>query len=155
MRMDRLRLLREVAVGEGTQILPFVNLYECQIGNDCLIGPFVEIQASVKVGDRVRIQSHSFICSEVSIEDDVFIGHGVVFTNDKYPKVGRRTEYLRTRIMRGASIGSNATILPVTVGRGAIIGAGSVVTKDVRPWAIVAGNPAKEIGRVSRTRSKQ
>jgi acetyltransferase-like isoleucine patch superfamily enzyme len=112
-----------------------------------MIAPFVEIQSGAKIGNNVRVSSHSFICTGVNIEDDVFIGHGVVFTNDKDPTAKAAVEKTwkmeRTIVKRGASIGSNATILPVTIGENALVGAGSVVTKDVPPNTIVAGNPAK------------
>ena len=110
-----------------------------------MIGAFVEIQSNVKIGDRVRVQSHTFICSQVVIEDDVFIGHGVMFTNDKYPKSGVSGRLESTIVRKGASIGSNSTILPVEIGEGALIGAGSVVTRPVPAFAVVAGNPAKSL----------
>jgi UDP-2-acetamido-3-amino-2,3-dideoxy-glucuronate N-acetyltransferase len=130
-----------------------VNLYGCQIGDDTKIGAFVEIQRGVNIGKRVKISSHTFICEGVTIEDEVFIGHGVMFINDLFPrstnqKGNLKTEVdwdlVRTEVKRRASIGSNATILAgLTIGEGAIVGAGSVVTHDVPPYSIVAGNPAK------------
>jgi len=110
------------------------------------VGSFVEIQKDVKIGNNCRIQSHSFICSLVTIKDNVFIGHGVTFINDLHPPSGDSSKWQKTLVQKGASIGSNATILPVTIGEGAIIGAGAVVTKDVPANKIVAGNPAKIIG---------
>lgn len=127
-------------------IIPFphlCNIYSQDIGEDTFIGPFVEIQKGAKIGRRCRIQSHTFICSGVTIGDDVFIGHGVMFVNDKYPKVGQEWEELPTVVENGVSIGSGAVILPVVIGANALVGAGSVVTKNV-PWgAVVKGNPAK------------
>lgn len=140
-------------IGKNTKVWNFVNLYGCRIGSDCLIGTFVEIQQGVTIGDRVRIQSHTFICEGVTIKDDVFVGHHVVFINDKYPRSNssatRSWKLLSTRILKGASIGSNVTILGgITIGQGALVGAGSVVTKNVAKDAIVVGNPARVIGAV-------
>lgn len=139
-------------VGTGTKIWHYCNIYGCKIGKDCNIGSFVEIQKDVVIGDRCFISSHSFICSLVTIEDDVFIGHGVVTINDVYPPSRRRTgtnkAWKGTLIKKGATIGSNATLLPVTIGENAVVGAGSVVTKDVPANCVVAGNPAKVIRRI-------
>jgi acetyltransferase-like isoleucine patch superfamily enzyme len=147
------RIAPDVKLGQNVKIYAFVNLYGCEIGDESRIGTFVEIQKGVQIGCRVKISSHSFICEGVTIEDEVFIGHGVMFINDKYPRStnadgSSQTEadwtLVKTVIGRRASIGSNATILcGVSVGEGAIVGAGSVVTKDVPPYTIVAGNPAK------------
>lgn len=133
-----------------------VNLYGCQIGDETKIGAFVEIQKGAKIGRRCKISSHSFLCEGVEIGDEVFIGHGVMFTNDLYPRAtnaegGMQTEadwvVLPTRVGRGASIGSNATILPnLTIGEGSMVGAGAVVTRDVPAFAVVAGAPARVIG---------
>ena len=123
-----------------------VNLYGCKIGNNCFIGPFVEIQEDVKIGENCRIQSHSFICSKVIIGNDVFISHGAMFINDKYPVRKDSKDWEETIVEDGVVIGSNATILPCKIGRNALVGAGSVVTRNVPPNKIVAGNPAKIIG---------
>ena len=142
-----------VKLGENVKLGKFINLYGCEIGDETKIGAFVEIQKNATVGKRCKISSHSFVCEGVVIEDGVFIGHGVMFINDSYPRATTEGGNLqteadwkveRTVIQRGASIGSGATILAnVTVGEDAIVGAGSVVTKDVPAHAIVAGNPAR------------
>jgi len=143
------RIAPDVKLGKDVTIYDFVNLYGCEIGDGSQIGPFVEIQNGVVIGQRVKVQSHSFICEGVTIEDEAFIGHGAMFVNDKYPvsilPPGMSLpERERTQVCRGASVGSNATILGnLTIGEGAIVGAGSVVTHDVPPRAIVAGNPAR------------
>ena len=143
----------DVKLGKGVRIFGFVNLYGCEIGDETKIGSFVEIQKNAKVGARCKVSSHTFICEGVTLEDEVFVGHGVVFTNDRYPRAtttagGLQTEAdwqcIPTLVKRGASIGSGATLLcGITIGERAIIGAGSVVTKDVPAGAIVAGNPAR------------
>lgn len=155
----------DVKLGKGTKVYAFTNLYGCEIGDDSKIGTFVEIQKKAKIGSRCKISSHTFVCEGVMIEDDVFVGHGVMFINDRYPRStseqgGLQTEAdwecIPTRVARGASIGSNATILcGVTIGERAIVGAGSVVTKNVPAGAIVAGNPAKVIRMVNETKSKK
>src|SRR5437867_2404886 len=148
----------DVKLGKGVRIYGFSNLYGCEIGDDVKIGTFVEVQKGAKVGNRCKISSHSFICEGVTLEDEVFIGHGVTFINDRFPRAtdadGRpQTEAdwscVPTTVKRGASIGSGATILcGVAIGERAIVGAGSVVTKDVPDGAIVAGNPARVLRQV-------
>ncbi|MGE0703127.1 MAG: acyltransferase [Vicinamibacterales bacterium] len=142
----------DVKLGANVRLAPFVNLYGCAIGDDTKIGAFVEVQKNAQVGSRCKISSHTFICEGVTIEDEVFVGHGVTFVNDTYPRAttggGRlQTEadwkVERTLVRKGASIGSGATILAnVTIGEGAMVGAGSVVTRDVPAHTVVAGNPA-------------
>jgi acetyltransferase-like isoleucine patch superfamily enzyme len=142
-----------VKLGRDVKLSKFINLYGCEIGDETKIGAFVEIQKNASVGKRCKISSHTFICEGVTIEDNVFVGHGVMFINDSYPRAtadggGLQTEadwkVEKTVIKKGASIGSGATILAnVCVGENAIVGAGAVVTKDVPPNTIVAGNPAK------------
>jgi len=149
------RVASDVRLGQGVQMFCFVNLYGCTIGDDTKIGAFVEIQKNAVIGARCKISSHTFICEGVYVEDECFIGHGVCFTNDKYPRAtadggGLQTEedwrVVETFVRKGASIGSNATILcGVTIGEGAIVGAGAIVTKDVPPHAVVAGSPAREL----------
>jgi acetyltransferase-like isoleucine patch superfamily enzyme len=137
------QVIRDCRIGEGTRIWNFVNMYECQVGRDSMIGTFVEVQAGVKIGDRTRVQSHTFICELVTIGNDVFVGHGVMFINDTMPPQPDRDQWRSTTIEDGASIGSNATLLPVVIGKDAVVGAGAVVTRDVPPGAVVAGNPAR------------
>lgn len=149
---DYLAIAPDVRLGSNVKLARFINLYGCEVGDNTKIGAFVEIQKNARVGKNCKISSHTFICEGVTIEDEVFIGHGVMFINDTYPRAATggvlQTEgdwsVEPTVIKKGASIGSGATILSkVTVGEGAIVGAGSVVTKDVPDRAIVAGNPAK------------
>lgn len=148
----------DVSVGVGVSIPQpdLVNLFGCSIGDETMIGPFVEIQAGAVIGRRCRIQSHSFICEGVVIEDEVFVGHGVMFINDRYPRATNtdgtskgKSDWIMegTTVARGASIGSNATILAgLVVGEEAIVGAGAVVTADVPAFSIVVGNPARIVG---------
>lgn len=135
--------------GSDVKIVNPVNIYGARIGNQCFIGPFVEIQKTVVIGDRCKIQSHSFICELVTIGDDSFIGHGVMFINDLFdegrPAMGDKTKWKSTVIGRNVSIGSNATILPVEICDNVVIGAGAVVTKNIYEPGIYAGNPAKKI----------
>jgi acetyltransferase-like isoleucine patch superfamily enzyme len=137
------QLIRDCEIGEGTKIWNFVNMYCCKIGRDCMVGHFVEIQEGVTIGDRTRIQSHTFICDMVNIGDDVFVGHGVMFINDTMPPQPEKEKWLPTYIGNRVSLGSNSTILPVKIGDDAVVGAGATVTKDVPAGAIVAGCPAK------------
>ncbi|MFH1905627.1 MAG: acyltransferase [bacterium] len=144
----------DVEFGENVIVYGHANLYGCKIGDDSRIGPFVEIQKGVRIGKRVRIQSHAFICSNVVIEDDVFVGHNVSFINDRYPTAGKATEKTwqaeGVRVCYGASIGSGAIILcDVKINEGAVVGAGSMVTKDVPAHTVVAGNPARALRTLS------
>jgi UDP-2-acetamido-3-amino-2,3-dideoxy-glucuronate N-acetyltransferase len=150
---DYQRIAPDVKLGRDVRIYGFVNLYGCEIGDETKIGTFVEIQKGAKIGDRCKIGSHTFICEGVTIESEVFVGHGVTFINDRYPQATNSAGELQTEadwpcqstvVKRGASIGSGATLLGgITVGENAMIGAGSVVTKDVPPNTTVAGNPAR------------
>jgi UDP-2-acetamido-3-amino-2,3-dideoxy-glucuronate N-acetyltransferase len=147
------RLIHEVRFGDNVIVHSFTNLYGCAIGDNTRIGSFVEIQRGAVIGKNCKVQSHTFICEGVDIQDEVFVGHGVMFINDKYPRAttadgllkgGADWELLRTLVERGASLGSGAVILGgLTIGEGAVVGAGAVVTRDVPPNAIVTGNPAR------------
>src|SRR5881397_116986 len=143
----------DVRLGQNIKLSKFINLYGCSVGHNTKIGAFVEVQKNARIGRNCKISSHTFVCEGVTIEDNVFIGHGVMFINDSYPRATTKDGQLqteadwkieRTVVSKGASIGSGATILAnVTIGENALVGAGSVVTKDVPPNAVVAGNPAR------------
>ena len=149
------RIADDVKLGRNVRVFAFVNLYGCSVGDNSKIGTFVEIQKNAVIGANVKVSSHTFICEGVHIEDDVFVGHNVSFINDKYPRAITGDGQLQTEadwqvvstvVKRGASIGTSCTILcGITIGEGAIVGAGSVVTRDVPPHTIVAGNPARPI----------
>ena len=142
--------LRNITCGQNVEIVQPCNLYECTLGDACFVGPFTEIQKGVVIGNNCRIQSHSFICEGVTIGNDCFIGHGVMFINDTFsegaPARGDQTKWKQTHIGNNVSIGSNATILPVTICDHAVIGAGAVVTKDITEPGKYVGNPARRIG---------
>ena len=157
------RLINEVSFGEDVRVFSFTNLYGCTIGDGTRIGPFVEVQRGAEIGARCKIQSHSFVCDGVSIGDEVFVGHGVLFINDKYPRATTADgalqtdgdwELRRTVVERRATLGSGAVILAgIRIGADALVGAGAVVTSDVEPGATVAGNPARPLRQRARQRS--
>ncbi len=144
--------VRDVQCGEDVVVVQPCNLYECSLGSHCRVGPFVEIQKGVVIGERTKIQSHTFVCELVTIGSDCFIGHGVMFINDLFqaggPARGDTTKWRSTRIGNGVSIGSNATILPVSIADGVVVGAGAVVTRDLTERGIYAGNPARLLRRL-------
>jgi acetyltransferase-like isoleucine patch superfamily enzyme len=149
------RLMKDVSFGENVVVYSFTNLYGCTIGDDTRIGTFVEIQRGAVIGARCKVQSHTFVCDGIELEDEVFVGHGVMFVNDRRPRAtsdggGLQTEddweLERTLVKRGASLGSGAVVLGgITIGEGALVGAGAVVTRDVAPGETVAGNPARAL----------
>jgi acetyltransferase-like isoleucine patch superfamily enzyme len=156
---DYVAIAPDVKLGKDVKLARFINLYGCEVGDETKIGAFVEIQKNAKVGKRCKISSHTFICEGVTIEDHVFVGHGVTFINDPFPRATTVDGSLQTekdwrveptRVKKGASIGSGATILcSVVIGEHAVVGAGSVVTRDVPPHTVVAGNPARVLRAVS------
>ena len=156
--MSTQKIAADVVLGRDVRIADFVNLYGCRIGDESRVGPFVEIQKNAAVGRRCKVSSHTFICEGVTLEDEVFVGHGVTFVNDRFPRATTGAGALQsdadwvcepTLVRRRASIGSGATILcGVTIGEEAVVGAGSVVTRDVAARTVVAGNPAREIRRL-------
>lgn len=141
--------IRNVSFGKNVMVIQPANIYECTIGDDCFIGPFVEIQKGVTIGNKTRIQSHAFICELVSIGNNCFISHGAMFINDLFseggPAGGKKELWMSTKIGNHVSIGTNATILPVSICDHVVVGAGSVVTKDITVPGVYAGNPAKKI----------
>jgi len=153
--MENKKISPDVVLGKNVMLNDFINLYGCRVGDDTKIGPFVEVQKNSAIGKRCKISSHTFICEGVTIEDEVFIGHGVMFINDRFPRAATESgslqteqdwDVIETTIKKGASVGSNATILcGVTVGCGSLVGAGSVVVNDVPDNTVVAGNPARII----------
>ncbi|MEO6362318.1 MAG: acyltransferase, partial [Caldimonas sp.] len=148
--------VRDVSCGERVRIVAPANVYECSLGDDCFVGPFTEIQRGVKIGARTKVQSHAFVCELVEIGEDCFIGHGTTFVNDVFahggPARGDRALWRSTRVGDRVSIGSNATLLPVSVCDGAVIGAGAVVTRDITEPGVYAGNPARLLRRLDATR---
>ncbi|MEM4522035.1 MAG: acyltransferase [Nitrososphaeria archaeon] len=160
MKKPKYSIIKDITVGENTRIYDQVNLYKCKIGKNCKIDAYVYIEEGVEIGNNVKIRAFTFIPEGVKIEDDVYIGPRVTFTNDKYPRTKGKWRLLRTMVKKGSSIGAGTIILPgITIGKYALIAAGSIVTKDVEDYAIVKGIPAKRIGyvtdKVFKTKVKQ
>ncbi|MBW2990858.1 N-acetyltransferase [Candidatus Woesearchaeota archaeon] len=151
VKVGKCSIVKDCKIGKNTKIWHFVNMYGCKVGDECMIGSFVEIQNDVKLGNNVKVQTHSFLCSLVTVEDDVFIAHGVMTINDVNPPSGDPSKWKPTLIKKGAVIGSNVTLLPVTIGENARVGAGAVVTKDVPANTVVAGVPARVIRVIKKT----
>ncbi len=157
------KIAPDVKLGQRVRIYDFTNLYGCEVGDDTKVGTFVEIQKGARIGARCKISSHTFICEGVTIEEEVFVGHNVTFINDRFPRATNPDGQLQTDadwpcvptlVKKGASIGSSATILcGVTIGEGAMVGAGSVVTKDIPPFTLVAGNPARVLRKMQEPNS--
>ena len=146
--VEEFTVIHDSVIGDDCKIWRFCNIYGTKIGDDCMVGSLVEIQGDTQIGDGCRIQSHAFVCSLVTLEDDVFVSHGAKFVNDVRPPSGDRDEWQETLVREGVSIGTNATVLPVEIGKNALVGAGAVVIDDVPENAIVAGNPAEVVGYV-------
>jgi UDP-2-acetamido-3-amino-2,3-dideoxy-glucuronate N-acetyltransferase len=149
MNRRKFSVIKNVNVGPNTRIYDHVNLYKCKIGKETKIDAFVYIEEDVVIGDRVKIRPFTFIPSGVTIEDDVFIGPNVTFTNDIYPKINTKWRILKTMVKQGASIGAGSVILPVCIGKNSLIGAGSIVTKNVPDNTVVMGNPAKVVRKIT------
>ena len=141
-------MLKDISIGTCSRVYDQVNLYRCKIGKECKVDAFVYIEEGVIIGDRVKIRPFTFIPTGVTIEDDVFIGPHVTFTNDKYPKTRSNWELLKTIVRKGASIGAGSVVLPVEIGRKSLVGAGSVVTKNIPNGVVAAGNPAQVVRRI-------
>ncbi len=138
--------LVDCRIGSDCTVWRYVNMYGCELGDESMVGSFVEVQEDATIGERCRLQSHAFVCSKVTVGDDVFVSHGATFVNDRRPPSGDESMWEETHVQDGAVVGSNATLLPVTVGENALVGAGAVVTDDVPANAVVAGNPAEVVG---------
>lgn len=149
-QVEEFSVIHNSTIGENCHVWRFCNIYGANIGDDCMVGSMVEIQQDSHIADECRIQSHAFVCSLVTLEKGVFVSHGAKFVNDLHPPSGDKDEWEVTIVRKGASIGTNATILPVEIGENALVGAGAVVVEDVPEGAIVAGNPAEIVGYVDK-----